>query len=78
MRMHADREVIETLYRSDTPGAVRAAVKALLQNPYPAGVAKLEKYKNRYEFFESGFWVVYKVESTGGEFVITILRVEKN
>jgi hypothetical protein len=78
MRMQADRQLMTVLRNLETPPEVRRAIESLLKNPYPEWAKMIPERENRYEFFETGFWVAYEVSIDRGETVITVLLIDKN
>lgn len=40
--------------------------------------ANIEDRPGRYEIFQSGFWIIYEVDRTGGEIIIRLANIEEN
>lgn len=78
MRIDLPSSVIAILRHKDTPQAVRVAVAALWIDPLPADKLTVEDKPDRYEIFESGFWIVYEVKQDRGETVVRVLDIAPN
>jgi hypothetical protein len=79
MRVHLSQQAIRLLYQLGEAGsALRQTLESLKENPTPEWARVVEGYEVRYEFFVTGYWIVYEIHRGGGETVITVTAIEEN
>ena len=78
MRIHLSQAALITLRNPNTPSAVRQAVATLAINPRPPDALPVRDRPGRYEFFESGFWIVCEIYREALEEVVRVLAIEAN
>lgn len=78
MRIHISQAALIVLRNPNTPTEVRQAVASLVINPRPPDAIPVPDRPGRYEFFESGFWIVCETQRTALEEAVRVLAVEEN
>jgi hypothetical protein len=66
VRLHADRDLLQAMHRPENV-ELRSMIKLLFLNPYPQWALPVEGQPDSFEFYASGFWVRYQVDTSGGE-----------
>lgn len=78
MRIHISQAALIVLRSPNTPTEVRQAVASLAINPRPPDAIPVVDRPGRYEFFESGFWIVCEMQRNALEEAVRVLAVEEN
>ncbi|GEM_PF-5536375 len=78
MRIQITQEALIVLRQPETPTGVRQAVAALTINPRPPDAAPVTDRPGRYEFFESGFWIVCQSATDNLEEIVIVTAIQPN
>ncbi len=79
MRVHLSLQVVRYLRALGEQSAeVQKAIQSLRYTPYPDWAFVTKSRPDCYQFFVAGYWIVYKVDKSGTETVISIVAVEEN
>jgi hypothetical protein len=77
MRMHYSYQVSKLLRDLGDEGAeLRRALESLKVNQTPDWAREITERPGRYEFPVAGKWIVYEVDRTGMETVISVTVIE--
>ena len=83
MRFHYSFQVSKLLRDLKELGApLRRAIEALRHNPIPEDARAIPERPGRYEIHvrvsQRGYWVIYEIDESGSETVITVSVIEPN
>lgn len=75
MRIHYSRKVTQLLRQAEN-AQLRAMVRSLLEDPRPGWAQPVPERPGHFDFFFGEHWIVYVIDESGPETIITVTLTE--